>query len=137
MTEDSRNELFELAKAIQKDNAFAIHNGIKLKSVEKDQAEVYLDITADSLNHSGNVHGGAFLSLADVCSGCAARTDGRKYVTQAASACFVRGAKEGRITARGSVLHRGRKNCLIRVDVIDDNDKMLFYGTYTYYCVSE
>ena len=64
-----------------------------------------------------------------------ARTDGRDYVTQDASVQFIHNVGEGTVTARGKVLNRGRRICLVNVSIRSEKDILLFYGTFTMYCV--
>ena len=39
------------------------------------------------------------------------------------------------VTARGSVLSRGKRICLVNVDITDQNGTLLFHGTVTMYCI--
>lgn len=129
-------DLWEENSAAIAANAFSNYNHIVVEDIQPDAAAVYLDIVPESRNPFGNVHGGALFTLADVCAGVTARTDGRCYVTQAASVQFLRGAKEGRVTARGSVIRRGRTVCIIEVRITDADGELLFLGTFTFFCTS-
>lgn len=129
------SDLLSANRALLEANAFANHAGVVVTDARPDYAEAILEIKPETLNSFGSVHGGAFFTLADVCAGMAARTDGRGYVTQQASVQFLRGAKEGRITARAQVLHRGGTVCLIEVRITDAADRLLFLGTFNFYCV--
>lgn len=131
------SDLLQDSQKLNEANAFAVCNGVKIADVQPDYAEVYLDVVPDSLNPWGTVHGGAYFTLADVCAGITARTDGRRYVTQQASVQFLHAGKEGRITVRSKVLHRGGTVCLIEVDVTDEAGHLLFLGTFNFYCVKK
>ncbi len=130
------SSLLEASRELIESNAFANYNHIVVEDIQPDFARVTLDVVPESLNMRGFVHGGALFTLADVCSGMTARTDGRLYVTSQASSNFVRGAKEGRLTATSRVVHRGRTACLIEVEIRDEAQKLLFQGDYTYFCIT-
>lgn len=117
------------------DNAFARHIGIEVTAAREDYAETTLQLTPETMNLYGVVHGGALFTLADVCAGMAARTDGRTYVTQQASVQFLRSAQAGLATARGRVLHRGGTVCLIQVEITDEEGRLLLVSTFNFYCI--
>ena len=124
------NQYFEEEQRILAANTFAFRNGVRLLEVAKDHASVYMEITPDSLNYRETVHGGAYFTLADVCSSIVCRTDGKLYVTQQASVQYVRPAARGRLTAEGSVVHRGRTSCLTQVRITDSRSRLVFMGTF-------
>ena len=116
------------------ENPFMSYNHIEIGHVERDHACVILDIVRDSTNIYNVVHGGAYFTMADCCAGLAARTDGRDYVTQDASVQFIRNTKSGRVTARSTVLNRGRTICLVEVSITDSADILLFHGVFSMFC---
>lgn len=135
--EKTDNNLLQDNKEVIQANNFANYNNIVISKMEENYAEAYIDVVADSLNSYGGVHGGAFFTLADTCAAFAARGDGRMYVTQQASSQFMRTVGEGRITAKGEVINRGRSFCIIDVKIYDEKDKLLYQGTFNYFCVSK
>lgn len=127
--------LLEQLKPIIDNNAFPCKNGVVISDIKEDEATAYIDIVDDSLNAYGTVHGGAYFTLADTCAAFAARSDGRKHVTQSATSNFVRTTNCGRINAVSKVISRGRKVTLIESKVYDEAGKLLFVGTFTYFCI--
>ncbi|MGN0983348.1 MAG: PaaI family thioesterase [Gemmiger sp.] len=127
--------ILENSREAKEANAFAEHTGITVTELRQDYAEASLEITPQTMNLYGLVHGGALFTLADVCAGMTARTDGRTYVTQQASVQFLRSAQAGRLVARGKVLHRGGTICLIQVEITDEAGKMLMISTFNFYCL--
>ncbi len=123
--------------AQMRENPFMRYNHIEIGHVGQDSAVVYLDIVRETTNIYRVVHGGAFFTMADCCAGLAARSDGRAYVTQDASVQFIRSTGSGRIIARGSVLNRGRKVCLVEVKISGEGEELLFSGVFPMYCTSE
>ena len=129
MEEHTKNELL-----LQRTNPFVQHNGIQVIRVEENYSEAELMIRPESLNPFGTVHGGAFFTLADLVSGVAARTDGRHYVTQQADISYLRSASEGRLLAKGTVIHRGRSRCVVDVKIVDEVGRLLCTGTFSFFC---
>lgn len=116
-------------------NAFTAYNHIEPESVESDHAVYRLEIRPESKNPYGIVHGGAIYTMADNAAGYAAHTDGRSYVTQTSSMHFLRNQSQGVIRADARVRHRGRTTCLVNVDIIGTNDRLLATGEFTFFCV--
>ena len=105
--------------------------------VKKDYAEVRLELVPESMNFRGTVHGGAYFTMADMCSGIVCRTDGRSYATQHASVEYLRSADGGVLTGRGRVIHRGRTSCVVEVRITTEEDKLVFIGTFQFACIGD
>ena len=130
-----RNEYYEREKAYYDKNTFIGYNHIELSCVDQDHVEVYVDLVPESLNGMGKVHGGMYFTMCDYCGLAAARTDGRRYVTQSAAVNYLTTVSEGRITAKADVVRRGRATCLVEVNVYSDKDKLLFNAMVTAFCI--
>ena len=130
-------ELLEKLRRSYEANEFVKYNHIVIDDIEVSGATAHIDIVPETLNVLGIAHGGAHFSLADTCAGYSSRSDGREYVTQQSNFYFLKGAKSGRITAKGNVIKRTRKFCVVDVDVTDDSGELVSRGTFNYYCVSE
>ena len=130
-------ELLEKLRRSYEANEFVKYNHIVIDDIEVSGATAHIDIVPETLNVLGVAHGGAHFSLADTCAGYSSRADGREYVTQQSNFYFLKGAKSGRITAKGNVIKRTRKFCVVDVDLTDDTGELVSRGTFNYYCVSE
>ena len=73
----TEQELLQKETELQNANVFCVHNHVEVVDVKKDYAEVRLNLVPESMNFRGTVHGGAYFSMADMCSGMVCRTDGR------------------------------------------------------------
>lgn len=113
--------------------------GIKPVHLSLDSAELVLDpVRADETNPYGMIHGGVLYTISDSCAGITARADNRRYVTQSADFHYLRsGRAGGRLTAKSSVIKRGRSSCVIRVDTFDAEDRQLTTATFTMFCLGE
>lgn len=116
-------------------NAFMRHSGICILSVTSERVTAQAVIGPNSLNTGGGVHGGVYFTLADAASGALCRADGRKYVTECADIRFLKGAKEGVITAVATLLRRGRRSCVVQVDITDEGGARLALFTANFACV--
>lgn len=117
-------------------NAFSIHSHMELESLEQDRAVYRLNISEESMNPYGMVHGGALYTLADDAAGTAAHSDGRCYVTQSGNLHFLDNRAHGVIRAVGTVRHRGRSTVLIAVDIVSEDGAILATGEFSYFCVN-
>jgi len=128
----------ELEQYIRKhisSNVFMVHNHMELESVEPDRAVFRLQMCSDSMNNHGTLHGGAAYTLADMATGVAACTDGRRYVTQNGALHFVAAQMEGVVRADAKVRHRGRSVVVVSVDILGEGDKLLATGEFAFFCI--
>lgn len=116
-------------------NAFAFYNHIELERVEPNHAVFRLVIRPESKNPYGVVHGSAIYTMADNATGYAAHSDGRFYVTQTSAMHFLRNQTHGIVRADARVRHRGNATCLVDVDILGDDGKLLATGEFTYFCI--
>lgn len=118
-------------------NHFMTYNSIELTVLEVDRAECRLTLRPESTNPYGMLNGGALYTMADSAAGSAAHSDGRRYLTQNSSFNFLANIKEGTAVAVGTVVHRGRRTCLVNVDITAEaTGKLLATGSFTFFCIS-
>ena len=125
----------ERLKGLEQKNGFTVYNHIEMVLAERDHAIYRLNIRPESKNSYGMVHGGAIYAMADNATGFAAHTDGRNYVTQTSALHFLRNQSEGEIQADARVRHRGHSTCLVAVDILGEDEKLLATGEFTFFCV--
>lgn len=118
-------------------NAFMRHSGITITQVTPQQVSARAEVRPELLNPAGHLHGGVYFTLADAAAGTLCRTDGRRYVTADSDIRFLRGTGGGVVLARAEFLHRGRRSCTIRVDLTDQEGRLLAAFTGSFACVGE
>mgnify|MGYP004595820781 CR=1 FL=1 len=117
-------------------NRFTRFNGIMLTELGDDYAVLEHEITPDSLNLLGVVHGGLIATMMDFACGAAARSDGQTHVTASMEIKYISNVSSGKLIARSEMISRGRKLSNVRVKVTDyDSGKLIAEGMATYYCV--
>jgi acyl-CoA thioesterase len=131
------NNLEESAQERLDRNAFMHYTHMEMESIEPDRAVFRVEIRPECRNPFGEVHGGAVYTLADNAAGGAAHTDGRFYVTQTSTMHFISNQREGTLRAIGTVRHRGRSTCLVEVEILGDQEKLIATGEFTFFCVSK
>lgn len=132
-----KENLREIFADINRRNPFVRYNHIEVEEVERDRTVLSLTIRPESLNLYGQLHGGAIYTMADNAAGSAARTDGRRYVTQASDMHFLSNQTDGVVRAEARVRHRGRTTALIDISVTGKEGKLLASGTFTFFCVDK
>lgn len=129
--------LESLRRFTNENNTFMAHSGIVITFVSMERAEAELEITENTLNLSGNLHGGAIYTLADSVSGILCRADGRKYVTESSDIRFLSGVSSGVVHAVAVPIRRGRRSCVIRADLTGANGSLLATVISGFVCVGE
>ncbi len=132
MSENNKNY-----KRVFDDNPFMTHNFVDLIKAENGEAVCTLDLRRESLNVYGYAHGGAIYTIADDVAGFAAHTDGRAYVTQNSNLHFLSNRGAGKLIGKARVIHRGRKTCLIQVEITADDGKLIATGDFTFFHVGD
>lgn len=130
-------EYDNLLKYTNEKNEFMKYNGIKIKCIKEDYAEVELEIKNNSLNPYGLVHGGAYYTMADCASGIASRTNNGRYVTLNSNFSFIKSVKDGKLKAVAKIVNRGRTICIVRAEVLNDKNDLVAEGTFTMFCLNQ
>jgi len=108
--------------------------GMKIAKVSEGKATMTMAVGKRFHNPMGTLHGGIITDLADAAMGIATIStleEGEVFTTLELKMNFVRPVFSGRITAEGSVLHRGKTIALAEVLVTDDAGKMVAKGVAT------
>ena len=108
--------------------------GMKIVKVSKGKATMTMAVGKRFHNPMGTLHGGIITDLADAAMGIATIStlkEGEVFTTLELKMNFLRPVFSGRITAVGTVLHRGKRIALAEVVVTDDAGKMVARGVAT------
>ena len=116
-------------------NGFLSHNHIHICRVSEEGATVSVNVLPESCNAVGFVHGGLLSLLVDVAASQTAMADDRQYVTQSTFVSFLSNVKEGTLTAEAETVKRGKKTAIIRVQVFNEEQKLLADATVTMMCI--
>ena len=114
-------------------NAFGNLLGTKIEKVEPGFARVSLLIKPEFTNPYKTIHGGVLYTMADMAGGTAAYTSGAPVVTVDSSFHFLHaGRNVTKLIAEGRVIRDGKSISVFDVSVMDQDEKELCRGTFTY-----
>jgi uncharacterized protein (TIGR00369 family) len=121
----------ELANAVR--GGFEQALGLAFTRVTPDEVVAELPITPALHQPYGLVHGGVYASLIEtVCStgaGVCAALEGRSSVGQDNATQFLRGTRQGTLTARALPVHKGRRTHVWSAEVRDGEGRLVATGT--------
>ncbi len=84
----------EINKYYEDIKGFDYNNGIVIDKVSEDEVEAHVEVTGESMNPWGIVHGGVIFGLADTAMGVLASANGKKAVTIGSSINFINMCKK-------------------------------------------
>lgn len=98
---------------------------------ETGEATLAIDVIEEMVNVNGAIHGGMTFTLADYCAGAGCFALGYRVATMQASVNYIRAINKGRLIAKNTVLHHGRRSIVCDVKVNDDKGDLILSGTFT------
>ena len=117
--------LEQLKQHINEHDTFGKSSRVKLLAIKPGYAEAVMEITENSCNAVGTVQGGAIFTLADMAFAGAANSCGDKCVAMNAAASFIRPGSGRFLRAEAREVSRGRRSCVIDVEVRNEEDKLV------------
>ena len=118
-------------------DGFNHHNGIRFTVVEEGYCECEVEVTKQSLNPQGVVHGSLLFTLCDCVTGMATATTGRSMLTQAAHIHYLRPGTGPKLTARSRLIHNGRTTALCIGEVFDSQGRLLVTSQFEVFYTSD
>lgn len=110
------------------------YNGIRLTKIEKGLVRGKIEIRPELLNPNGILHGGVLGTLADTVAifGCIYVYEVPTVTTVSLNLTYVRSVKSGAVTATAGMLSQGKNISHWRVDIADDEDRLLAVASVSY-----
>jgi uncharacterized protein (TIGR00369 family) len=109
--------------------------GIHLTKVGLGHSEIKMRVSRRVTQLAGFAHGGVSASLIDSAVGlalCTVIDQGTPIMTIGLQVNFLAPAEPGSLTARGSIIHRGKRTAVGECQVMDENGNLVSKGTATY-----
>ena len=116
-------------------DGFLKYNNIKL--LDDDNCKVKLNITKDSLNPYGIVHGGLTFSLGDTAMGVMCHKLNKNVVTLNANINYLKPGVGKYLIAIPNVIKMGNNTCVLNCNIYDDNNNLIAIMTGTYFIVGD
>lgn len=123
-------------------NPFFCLMGIDVVSADGGKAVLALQVRPDMYNGVGWLQGGMLVALADEAMALAVYTqlsEGEGIATISESTSFIRGVREGTISAEGRVIRKGRRVAFCEAEVYaeDHGEKALLSRTSAAFAVTK
>ncbi len=124
----------ESIKQLLENRPFEKYLGVKLIEADNGNSVVRLEIRDELKQRLGLLHGGVLASLADISMGVAvlSMVGIVPSVTAQINVNFISPVKEGKVTAYGRVLRKG-KVCYAETEIKDDGGKLVLKASGVYY----
>ena len=96
-----------------------------------------VNITENSLNPYGIVHGGLIFTLADTSMGVITRATGKIAVTLNSQINYLLPAKCPKLISKAKAIKIGRTTALLTTEIFDDQNNLIASSNATYYFLNE
>ena len=121
----------KLKDFLNTNDRFCRSSGMKITAISEGCAEGELLVEDRHLNGVNVVQGGAIFTLADFTCAAAMNSFGQQAVSLSASSSFVRPGLPPRLTARATLVNKGKTTAVFDVDVFSDDGKLVMHSTMT------
>ena len=114
---------------------FYRYMGIRLTRLGWGRSEIRMRVGKGLTQNAGFAHGGVSASLIDSAVGlalCTMISKGDLITTIDLQVNFLAPAKPGLLTARGEIIHKGKRIAVGDAKVTDENGRLVSKGTATY-----
>ncbi|MEP6816658.1 MAG: PaaI family thioesterase [Marmoricola sp.] len=128
------NQLSLTSETLNAIMPFGAHLDLRLVSAEPDEVVGTMAWDVRLTTAGSALHGGALMSLADSVGGAVAflnLPDGASTSTISSSTVFLRGVREGVVTATGRLVHKGRSTIVVETELRDAQDRPVALTTQT------
>lgn len=119
---------------------FALELGMVLDAAEAGEVRGRLAWAPERCTAGGVLHGGALMALADSLGAVCAFLNlpqGAQTTTLNSTTSFMRGVREGEVTAVARPLHAGRTVIVVQTDMVDDAGRRVAQVTQTQAVLTE
>jgi len=113
---------------------FGAHMDMHLVRATPDEVVGVMDWREETTTTGGAMHGGALMSLTDSIGGVVAflnLPEGAGTSTISSSTVFLRGVREGTVTATGRLVHKGRTTIVAETELTDARGRPVARTTQT------
>ena len=123
----------EFLQRANRPDLFNSHNNITVTSVGGGTAKGMLEVSENSMNPHGSVHGGCLYTLADTVAGSAVVFgSGRPCVTVSGTLEFLLPGSGPKITCSASPKKVGRTLWVMQVELCDQRERLVATGTFIF-----
>jgi uncharacterized protein (TIGR00369 family) len=121
-----------IIKYFNKFEGFIKHNDIYLDSLDDDRAVLYANISKNSINPGGIVHGGLLFGLGDTAMGALCYLTGRTAVTIDSNINYLKPCKGKKVKCVATPIKVGNTIGVYKADIYNENDELSVVITGTF-----
>jgi 1,4-dihydroxy-2-naphthoyl-CoA hydrolase len=121
-------------QALREMMPFGAHMGMQLVRASPEEVVGSMEWSEATTTTGGAMHGGALMSLTDTIGGVVAflnLPEGAGTSTISSSTVFLRGLREGTLTATGRLIHKGRTTIVAETELTDAQGRPVARTTQT------
>lgn len=111
------------------------YNGIRLTELKEGFVKGELEVKPELLNPNKILHGGVFGTLADTIAifGCIYAYEVASITTVNLNVAYIKPVKSGKITAKATMLSKGKSISHWGVEIFDENEELLATASVAYF----
>ena len=121
---------------VNEQNGFLKHNDIIILESNEKTSKVKMNISENSLNPYGIVHGGLIFSMGDTVMGITIRSTGRDAVTLDGTINYLKPGKGKYLIATSEVIKVGKTTSVLMANIYNDKEELIAVMSATYYFIS-
>ena len=122
-------------KYINSVGGFIKNNHYSLVDLKQNYCVMEAEVTDDSLNPYGMVHGGFLFGLADTAAGVAARSTGKKAVTLSSHIEYLHACYGSKVKAVVEAVKIGQTVSVYQASIYDDQDVIVAKAIIDYFYI--
>jgi acyl-CoA thioesterase len=126
----------ELLEKMENTDGFFKHNNYHIVKAKSNDIIISVDITENSMNPYGIVHGAIIFGLGDTVMGMVARETGRNAVTLTSSVTYLHPGKGKVLYAEGKMIKNGKSTCFLRANIYNENKELIATMDSSYFYIS-
>ena len=121
---------------VNEQNGFLKHNDIIILESNEKTSKVKMNISENSLNPYGIVHGGLIFSMGDTVMGITIRSTGRDAVTLDGTINYLKPGKGKYLIATSEVIKVGKTTGVLMANIYNDKEELIAVMSATYYFIN-
>ena len=121
---------------VNEQNGFLKHNHIIILESNEKTSKVKMNISENSLNPYGIVHGGLIFSMGDTVMGITIRSTGRDAVTLDGTINYLKPGKGKYLIATSEVIKVGKTTSVLMANIYNDKEELIAVMSATYYFIN-
>ena len=121
---------------VNEQNGFLKHNDIIILESNEKTSKVKMNISENSLNPYGIVHGGLIFSMGDTVMGITIRSTGRDAVTLDGTINYLKPGKGKYLIATSEVIKVGKTTSVLMANIYNDKEELIAVMSAIYYFIN-